>query len=301
MSRAELAGFLRDRRARLRPDRADDRPRRTPGLRREEVAQRAGMSVEYYTRLEQARGARPSQRVVESLSAALELDRADRTRLFALADAAPAPPRLVPRQVRGHVVELLHRMPATAAIVTAATYDVVAANPLGAALLGHLAEEPNLARRHFLQGRHWSEDADGFGEVAVARLRAAATRYPADPDLARLLRELHGTARFRQLWAAEPTSTPGHRTKTVEHPVVGRLHVTCDVLLVPEDDQQVVLVTAAPGSRDEEALRSLAGAGDATGGRAGVARAVVGHDESDGVSSRSRASASASGVPGSAV
>ncbi|HEU4675602.1 MAG TPA: helix-turn-helix transcriptional regulator [Motilibacteraceae bacterium] len=302
MSRGELAGFLRERRARLRPARTGDRPRRTPGLRREEVAQRAGMSVEYYTRLEQARGARPSQRIVESLSRALELDGPDRARLFALADAVPVPPRRVPREVRGHVVELLHRMPATAAIVTAATYDVVAANPLGAALLGHLDSEPNLARRYFLQDRHWSTDSDGFGEVAVARLRAAATRYPADPDLAGLLRELAaGSARFRQLWAAEPTRTPGHRTKTVDHPVAGRLQVTCDVLLVPEDDQQVVLVTAAPGSRDEEALRSLAVVGDATGGRAGVARAVVGYDESDGVSSRSRASASASGVPGSAV
>ena len=259
MLKAELAGFLRDRRARLRPPRPDERPRRTPGLRREEVAQRAGMSVEYYTRLEQARGAKPSPRILESLSVALELDRADHDRLFALAATAPAAPRAVPREVRPHVAELLYRMPATAAIVTAATYDVVASNPLAEALLGHLHTEPNLARRYFLHGRHWSSGADGFAEVAVARLRAAATRYPSDPDLARLLRELRaGSALFRELWAADPTHTPGHRTKIVDHPVAGRLHVTCDVLLVPEDDQQVVLITAAPGSLDARALRSLA-------------------------------------------
>lgn len=258
MSKAELAGFLRDRRTRLRPPDQDGRPRRTPGLRREEVAQRASMSVEYYTRLEQARGATPSPRILASLSAALELDRADRTRLFALTAATPAAPRRVPRDVRPHVAELLHRMPATAALVTAATYDVIACNPLAEALLGHLHAEPNLARRLFLHGRHWSSDADGFAEVAVARLRAAATRYPSDPELARLLHELRdGSTLFRELWAADPTCTPGHRIKIVDHPVAGRLQVTCDVLLVPEDDQQVVLITADPGSRDERALLSL--------------------------------------------
>ncbi len=216
------------------------------------------MSVEYYTRLEQGRGARPSARILGSLSLALELDAADRTRLFALAATAPTPPATVPRDVRPHVVELLHRIPGTAAIVTAATYDVIASNALADALIGHLRTEPNLARRFFLDGRHWSSGADGFAEVAVARLRAAATRYPADPGLTGLLAELRaGSASFRELWAAEPTRTPGHRTKTVDHPVAGRLRVDCDVLLVPEDDQQVVLVTARPGSPDEQALRAL--------------------------------------------
>ena len=262
MSKAELAMFLRDRRARLRPVQTDGHMRRTPGLRRQEVAALASMSVEYYTRLEQGRGARPSPRILEALSAALRLDRADHARLFALAAAAPAPPRTVPRTVRPHVAALLHRMPGTAAIVTAATYDVVAWNPLAEGLLGRLDAAPNLARRYFLQGRHWSSDADGFAEVAVARLRAAATRYPADSGLEGLLGELReGSPRFRELWATDPTRTPGHRVKTVHHPVAGRFHVTCDVLLVPEDDQQVVLITAEPGSPDERALRSLATAG----------------------------------------
>ncbi|MGN6742613.1 MAG: helix-turn-helix domain-containing protein [Amnibacterium sp.] len=258
MSNRELAEFLRGRRAGVPPVATDGRPRRTPGLRREEVAARASMSVEYYTRLEQARGARPSARILESLSAALELAPADRLRLFELAGAAPAAPRVVPRAVRPHVAEVLSRLPGTAAIVTAATYEVVARNPLEESLLGHLGTEPNLARRYFLTGRHWSEGGDGFAEVAVARLRTAVTRYPADADLARLVAELRdGSAAFRDLWAMGPTRLAGHRVKTVDHPVAGRLRVACDVLLVPDDDQQVVLITAEPGSRDERALRSL--------------------------------------------
>ena len=265
MSKAELAAFLRDRRTRLRPAQTDGRTRRTPGLRRQEVADLASMSVEYYTRLEQGRGARPSARILDSLSVALQLGRADHARLFALAAVAPAPPRAVPRTVRPHVAALLHRMPGTAAIVTAATYDVVAWNPLAEALIGELGTHPNLARRYFLQGRHWSSDSDGFAEVVVARLRAAATRYPADPTLEELLRELReGSHQFEELWRKDPTRTPGHRVKTVLHPVVGRFRVTCDVLLVPEDDQQVVLITAEPGSLDERALLSLAHAQAAT-------------------------------------
>lgn len=259
MSRAELAVFLRDRRTRVRPAQTDGRTRRTPGLRRQEVADLASMSVEYYTRLEQGRGARPSARILESLSAALQLDRADHARLFALAAAAPAPPPMVPSTVRQHVAALLHRMPGTAAIVTAATYDVIAWNPLAEALIGELDAQPNLARRYFLRGRHWSSDSDGFAEVAVARLRAAATRYPDDPRLEQLLRELReGSREFTELWSKDPTRTPGHRVKSVHHPVAGQFRVTCDVLLVPEDDQQVVLITAEPGSPDERALQTLA-------------------------------------------
>jgi transcriptional regulator with XRE-family HTH domain len=259
MSTVELAGFLRGRRVRPRPETGGHGRRRTPGLRREEVAARANISVDYYIRLEQARGATPSPRVLDALSSALELDQADRARLFALASTTPTPPRLVPRQVRPHVAALLHRLPATAAIVTAATYDVIASNPLAEALFTGLADEPNLARNYFLHGRHWSSAGDDFAEVAVARLRAAATRYPSDPRLTRLLAELHaGSEAFRTLWAADPTRTPGHRIKTVDRGPRCRLTVNCDVLLVPDDDQQIVLVTAEPGSSDERALLALA-------------------------------------------
>lgn len=258
MSTAQLARFLRGRRALLRQPATSHRRRRTPGLRREEVAERANISVDYYVRLEQARGATPSPRVLDALSSALELDAADRVRLFALARSMPTPPRLVPREVRPHVTALLGRLPRTAAIVTAATYDVIASNPLADALFAGLADEPNLARNYFLRGRHWTSASDDFAEVAVARLRAAATRYPDDPSLVRLLAELDaGSETFRALWTTDPTRIPGHRIKTVDHPVAGRVTVNCDVLLVAEDDQQVVLVTAEPGSEDERALLAL--------------------------------------------
>ncbi|HEY3501810.1 MAG TPA: helix-turn-helix transcriptional regulator [Actinocatenispora sp.] len=262
MSRQELARFLRDRREARRPAdvglRAGPR-RRTPGLRREEVARLAAMSVEYYARLEQARGPHPSSRILESLTGALRLSPAERRHLFRLAGADPTPPASPVRRVRPYVADLLDRMPEAGAVVTDATYTVVAANPLARALLGDLTREPNLARRRFLgTATYENSAAPEFGEIAVARLRAAADRYPADRRLARLLAELRaGSAEFGAIWASNPVRSPGHRVKTLEHPEVGRVRVNCDVLTVPEDDQQVVFITADPGTPAAGALRHL--------------------------------------------
>jgi len=105
--------------------------------------------------------------------------------------------------------------------------------------------------------------ADSAGTPArprAARLRRAADRYPHDPRLAALLAELHaGSEEFRQIWQTRPVHAPGHRTKTLDHPEAGALRVNCDVLLVPEDDQEVVLITADPGSPAARTLRRLAG------------------------------------------
>src|SRR6202035_1636405 len=194
MAREELARFLRDRREALRPADAGlppGRRRRTPGLRREEVAERAHMSVEYYARLEQARGPRPSSRILDSVADALKLRQAERAHLFRLAGVPLAAPARVSRQVRPHVAALLDRMPDSAAIVTAATYDVIAWNPLAQALMGNLRDQPNLARRRFLQREEiLTSGHEDFSEIAVARLRAAADRYPRDHALAALLTEL---------------------------------------------------------------------------------------------------------------
>lgn len=265
MARQELASFLRGRREALRPADMglDAGPRRrTPGLRREEVAGLANMSVEYYARLEQARGPRPSAPVLNGVANALRLTPAERTHVFRLAGVAPPTPQGPSRRVRPYVADMLERMPDTAAIVTAATYDVIAWNPLAEALLGRLRDRPNLARRRFLRREEiLTTGHEDFGEIAVARLRAAADRYPADHALAALLAELRaGSAEFSDIWDTHPVRAPGHRTKTMSHPQAGPLRVHCDVLTIPEDDQQVVFITADPGSPSARVLRRLSAA-----------------------------------------
>jgi transcriptional regulator with XRE-family HTH domain len=262
MARGELATFLRSRREGLSPGEvgllAGPR-RRTPGLRREEVAELASMSVDYYVRLEQARGPRPSARILESLAAALRLAPAERAHLFRLAGVALSPPAGPSRLVRPYVAGLLGRIPSTAVIVTAASYDVIAWNPLAEALLGDLRGQPNLARRRFLfREQVLTTGHEEFAEIATSRLRAAADRYPGDASLAALLAELRaGSEEFRFIWATNPVRAPGHRTKTMIHPELGRLRINCDVLTVPDDDQQVVFMTADPGTPTERALRHL--------------------------------------------
>jgi transcriptional regulator with XRE-family HTH domain len=264
MRRTELGRFLRGRREGLRPADvglvagADGAARRTPGLRREEVAELAHMSVDYYTRLEQARGPRPSARILDALTDALRLTPAERDHLFRLAGTGVTPPAGPVRGVRPHVAALLDRLPGTGAIVTDAGYDVIAFNPLAEALLGSgLRAERNLARRRFLgTGRPYDNSgAEEFGTIVVSRLRRSADRYPHDADLAALLAELRdGSEEFRRIWDTAPVHAPGHRTKVITHPELGPLRLNCDVLAVPEDDQQVVLITAEPGSSAARAL-----------------------------------------------
>jgi transcriptional regulator with XRE-family HTH domain len=263
MARQELAGFLRDRREALRPTDvglpAGSR-RRTPGLRREEVAGLAHMSVEYYARLEQARGPQPSAPILDGIADALRLTPTERAYVFRLAAVAQPAPAGPPRQVRPYVTSMLERMPDTAAIVTAATYDVIAWNPLAEALMGDLHRKPNLARRRFLRPQETrTSTQEEFGEIAVARLRAAAERYPRDRRLAALLAELRaGSEEFTEIWDTHPVHGYGHRTKTMWHPQAGTLRVHCDVLTIPEDDQQVVFITADPGSPSARSLQRLA-------------------------------------------
>ena len=266
MPRHELAQFLRDRRAGLNPADAGlpaGLRRRTPGLRREEVAGLAGMSVDYYVRLEQARGPRPSPGILDGLARALRLTADERSHAYRLAGVTPRPAPGPPRQVRPYIRDLLGRLPETAAIVTTAAYDVVAWNPLAEALLGSLRQQPNLARRRFLhRDEILTTGHEEFGEIAVARLRAAADRYPHDPALSALLAELRaGSPEFCETWGARPVRTPGHRTKFLAHPEAGTLRVNCDVLTIADDDQQVVFMTADPGSPSARAFRHLTRAG----------------------------------------
>ncbi|GAA2662736.1 helix-turn-helix transcriptional regulator [Streptomyces vastus] len=271
VDRRELAAFLRSRRERITP--ADvglptGPRRRTPGLRREEAAQLAFISTEYYTRLEQARGPRPSREVLAQLARALRLSDAERDHLHHLAGAPPGPPPGPSREVRQSILDLLRRLPQAAAIVTSATFEVIAWNDLAAALMEDFSALPrrdrNLVRRVFLgphpQGRrlYGVSDADAFARNSAQRLRAAAARYPDDPEMNELVGDLlSGSEEFTRLWASHDVRAEPTLCKTFQHPVVGPVTVNCDVLDVTDRDQQVVIYTAAPGSPSEEALRLL--------------------------------------------
>lgn len=271
MDRRELASFLRSRRERITP--ADvglpvGPRRRTPGLRREEVARLAYISTEYYTRLEQARGPHPSREVLSGLARALRLTDAERDHLHHLAGAPPLPPTGPTREVRQSILDLLHRLPQAAATVMSASFEVLAWNDLAAALLEDFSATPrrdrNLVRRVFLgphphgQRLYGLSDVDAFAHTATLRLRATAARYPGDPELADLVAELLDRSEdFARLWNTHDVTTEPTLRKTFQHRLVGPVTVNCDVLHIHDDDQQLVIYTAVPGSPSEEALRLL--------------------------------------------
>ncbi|MEU2777359.1 helix-turn-helix transcriptional regulator [Streptomyces sp. NPDC007162] len=277
MDRKELAAFLRNRRERISPAEVGlprGPRRRTPGLRREEVAQLAFISTEYYTRLEQARGPRPSREVLGGLTRALRLSDAERAHLHHLAGAPPGPPPGPSREVRQSLLDLLRRLPQAAAFVTSATFEVLAWNDLAAALMEDFSALPprerNLVRRAFLgprlkgSGPHAGDrlygvsDVDTFARLSAQRLRAAAARYPDSPEVTGLVSELLAESEeFRRLWESHDVSAEPTLCKTFRHPVVGSVTVNCDALDITDRDQQVVIYTATPGSRSEEALRLL--------------------------------------------
>ncbi|MFG1704522.1 helix-turn-helix transcriptional regulator [Nonomuraea sp. M3C6] len=269
INRAELAAFLRSRRELVRPSDVGletGKRRRTPGLRREEVARLAGMSVDYYARLEQARGPRPSRQMLGAIARALRLSDDERSYLHYLTGEPPGPPPGPPRDVRPGVLHLLDRLDDTPAMVMDAKYDVLAWNPLAAALITDFSELPaddrNFIWRFFsdprAKARHDPAGSWQFARESVADLRAATARYPDDPGIKRLVeRLLAASAEFAELWAGHDVTVRRSARKRLNHPTVGWLELDCEALHVPESDQWVVLYTAAPGSPSYEALRLL--------------------------------------------
>lgn len=270
MDRQELAGFLRSRRERITP--ADvglpaGPRRRTPGLRREEVAQLAYISTEYYTRLEQARAPHPSHDVLAGLARALRLSDAERDHLHHLAGAPRTQPTGPSREVRQSILDLLRRLPQAAAIVLSATYEVIAWNDLATALLADFSaltpHERNLVRLAFLAPQSGElpyslSDPEAFAHAAARDLRATAARYPDDPEVTTLVNDLlAGSAKFARLWADHDVHPGPALRKTINHPTIGPITVNCDVLDITDRDQRVVIYTADPGSPAEEALRLL--------------------------------------------
>nr|BFD90360.1 helix-turn-helix transcriptional regulator [Kitasatospora sp. Xyl93] len=269
VDRAELAAFLRRWRARVQP--ADvglpaGGRRRTPGLRRQEVAQLAGMSVEYYIRLEQGRGPRPSRQMIGAIGRALRLSDDERAHLHHLVGESPLPPPGPVRDVRPGILHLLDRLDDTPAMVCSATREVLAWNAMAAALLGDFSALPpadrNLVWRFFTdpvaRALHDPEGAAAFACGAVADLRSATARYPADSGLRALVdRLLAHSAEFRELWARQDVEVHRSTRKRIIHPVVGPLDLDCEALHDPHRDQWTIFYTAAPGTPSHSALRLL--------------------------------------------
>lgn len=275
--RRQIQEFLVSRRARISPEVVGlpvaGRKRRVPGLRREEVASLAGVSVDYYIRLE--RGALPtaSDEVLEAIARALQLDAAERTHLFDLARAGrkPAPAsarRAVPAAaVAAPVQAVLDAMVGVPALVRNAVLDVVAANDLGRALYSDLfrgspGRNPNIARYAFLDPRStdfwvdWQIVADDI----VGNLHAAAGADPHNPALTALVGELSTRSeQFRQLWARHNVRVHTRGVKRVRHPVVGLLELRFELMhLSAEPGLALAAYTAEPGTTSHDNLSLLA-------------------------------------------
>jgi transcriptional regulator with XRE-family HTH domain len=268
----DIAEFLTSRRARVTPEQVGlptFGPRRVKGLRREEVASLAGVSVEYYKRLERGNVAGASDGVLEALAQALRLDDAERAHLFDLARAAnPVAPkrrRAAPQRVRPAVLRIVESMSAPA-IVRNTHLDYLTANPLGRALYAPVfesREQPaNSARFTFLDpvARELYPDWERAAKDLVAHLRSLAGSNPYDKNLSDLVGELSTRSHeFRTWWAAHNVRYHQTGTKRLRHPVVGALELSYEVLELPADDGMTIATySAEPGSRSAEALDLLA-------------------------------------------
>ena len=240
--------------------------RRVPGLRREEVAQLAGVSVDYLVRMEQGRGPKPSDEVLGALARALRLTDDERDHLFHAAGSSPPRPGTIDGRVRAATLRLMDRLTDLPALVLDAKGDILAWNALATALLGDFSAWPaaqrNVVWQRFLgEGGRVAQRPDERERTAVegvAALRAVAAKYPDDPGLRRLLAELHaGSAEFTRLWDEGRVAERRADTKTVDHPDLGPITLDCDVLLLPDTDQRLVAYSAAPGTPAAEALAVL--------------------------------------------
>jgi transcriptional regulator with XRE-family HTH domain len=274
-NRTEIREFLATRRARITPEQAGLLPgggrRRVPGLRREEVAVLAGVSTDWYIRLEKGHIAGVSEDVLEAVARALQLDEAERAHLFDLARAAKptrAPRRRSKVQVRPRVQWLLDSMSSSAVIALNGRMDILAANTLGRALYLPVFDDPrrsaNIARFQFLdpRARDFHTDWEGAANTTVAILRTEAGRDPHDKDLRELVGELSTLSEeFRSRWAAHDVRI--HRTgiKQFRHPAVGVLDLVYHSTALPtegHEDLQMTVYTAEPGTPSEDALKLLA-------------------------------------------
>ncbi|MFE8978558.1 helix-turn-helix transcriptional regulator [Streptomyces cyaneofuscatus] len=270
---SEIREFLRTRRARITPDQAGlaphGGPRRVPGLRREEVAQLAGVSVDYYIRLERGRTQGVSETVLEAIARALRLDEAERAHLFDLAQPTATRARrkrpLAPQRVHPVLYRTLDSLNVPA-VVQGRRTDVLAANKLAHALYTDFEARPrrerNFARFVFLDeaARTLYADWERVAGDCLAALRLYAGRHPDDPQLTELIGELslHSDT-FRRMWADHDVQAHTSGTKRLHHPLVGDLTLDYLVLAVEGDPEQTLTIyTPEPASPSAEALGLLA-------------------------------------------
>ncbi|MFI9429098.1 helix-turn-helix transcriptional regulator [Streptomyces achromogenes] len=269
MNRVELTDFLRRARARLTPSDVGlpaGARRRTPGLRREEVAQLAGMSVDYYTRLEQSRGPRPSRQMLTALARVLRLTKDEHDHLFHLTGQEPPRREATGTHVRPGLLLVLDRLHDTPAIVVTDCGEILAQNALSRALsgdaLGRPRRERNMIRRFFLdpatQELFPPEDRPARAREHVAGLRAVASARPTDPEPADLVAELRSASQeFARLWNEHEVAVRRATTKRFRHPAIGVLELDCEVLVNSDHNQQLVIHTARPGTESYERLQLL--------------------------------------------
>jgi len=272
-TKKEIREFLTSRRARLTPEQAGLAtygPRRVPGLRREEVAVLAGVSIQYYTRLERGDMSGASEGVLEALARALQLDDAERAHLFDLARAAQPPGGRPPRRrakprIRPEIQWTLDAITGAAAYVGNDRLDILATNQLARALFSELYAAPtrpaNFARFCFLDPRAetFYPDWDGAARTTTEILRAAAGRDPYDRDLSDLVGELATRSdAFRTHWAVHNVRFHATAVKHFHHPIVGELSLSFNRLDIAADYGLTLFTYAAePGTRSEEALNLL--------------------------------------------
>ncbi|WP_431965314.1 helix-turn-helix transcriptional regulator [Nocardia sp. bgisy134] len=269
MDRSELADFLRRRREQLTPAEVGLPPgvrRRTPGLRRDEVALLAGMSTDYYTRLEQARGPRPSTQVLASLARTLRFSNDERDHLYHLCGHQPPGPALGDKHVGPGLLHMLAKLDDTPAAVVTDLGEVLVQNRMHTLLVGDRAGSRGLDRYYAWgwfadsasRGRFPEEDWDRLSRQHVADLRATAARRAGDADVTEFIGALRAaSAEFERLWTEHEVAVRLSDTKRIVHPVVGLIDTVCETLLTPNAAQRLLVYLPRPGTDAAEKLELL--------------------------------------------
>jgi transcriptional regulator with XRE-family HTH domain len=275
MDREDLADFLRRRREDLRPDDVGlpaGRRRRTAGLRREEVAQLANMSTDFYARIEQRRGSRPSEATVAALARALRLTLDERDHLFHLSGYEPPARGIRSDHVSPPLLRILDHLDAPAQVTSDLAVTLVQ-NEMAVALLGVQTEFEGPSRSLFYrwftdpeEREHYPrEDHDEHSRTYVASLRAVYGRDSGDAEARELVELLRTESpEFARLWDQHEVAVRRDTHKRVVHPTVGTLELDCQILTAENNTERMIVFTAAPGSEDAEKLKLLAVVGNQT-------------------------------------